>query len=120
MVRRRVDLPAPLGPSTAVMPRSGTRRLTPSSAVTPPYATCRPSTSSTGAASFRRGQLITEVCAGHRRVVLHVVRRPRSDHAAEVKNVHATANRHHEVQPVLDEGDRHPVAQPTQKIGEVF
>src|SRR5713226_3288453 len=109
MVRRSVDFPAPFGPSTAVIPRSGTERLTPSSAVTPPYATRSDSTASIGA--LRRGKPLAQVGVRDRLVALNGRRSTGGDEPAEVEDVDLLADGHDEVEPVLDQCDRHPGAQ---------
>src|SRR5579859_1154218 len=119
IARSSVDFPAPLGPSTAVMPWFGTRRLTPSNAVTPPYATRNVSTSSIGPPVGRGRDFSPEICVGDGLVMPHLLRRAGSDEAAEVKNVDALTYRHDEIEPVLDESDRHPAAQRSEQLRQL-
>src|ERR1700688_261183 len=112
MVLTRVVLPAPLAPSTAVTLPSGTDSDTLSSAMTPPYATVRSLISS-------MSDLLSEVCVGDLGVGADRVGQARRDHLAEVENGDGVAHRHHHVDVVLDQRDRHPRAQRAQHLDQI-
>src|SRR4029077_11794472 len=113
MVLTRVVLPAPLAPSTAVMLPSGTDSETLSSATTPPYATVRSLISS-------MCDRLPEVRVGDIGVGADVCRRARCDHLPEVEHGDAVTDRHHHIDVVLDERDRHARPQRAQEVDQLI
>src|SRR5215208_1486295 len=98
IARSVVVLPAPLAPSSATISPSFTSSETPCSALTGPYraSTLRSSSS---------GIFLAEVGLDDGGVRAHLGGCPLGDLAAEIEDVHAVGDRHHEVHVVLDEQD---------------
>ena len=98
------------------------RRLTPSSAATPPYETLSSSTSSIGLSLHdSRRELLAEVGIRHRLVLLHALWRAGRDDAAEVKSREPRSQTFMiQIQSVLDQGNRHLRAKGAQQVGELL
>ena len=129
MILVSVDLPAPLGPSSAITAPLGTVRSTPRSTSIRPYAACTSTTSrigtlmprdrrdrrvarprevgrvSSGSALGRAVVGVAEVGLLHAGVVADLGRGAGGDHRAEVEDVDLVADRHHQVHVVLDHED---------------
>src|SRR5688572_10358465 len=92
---RRVDLPAPLGPSSATVSPFSTASETSCSTGAAPYEACRSESRS-----------IAKVGLHHRRMRAHFVRRAFGDARAEVEHYHAAGERQQEAHVVLDQQNR--------------
>src|SRR5580698_2657746 len=103
MLASSVDLPAPFGPTTQVIPPSATVIETSCSTSPPPYPDTRPSTTSAGSPPgdivvlLRRAEIGVE----HPGIAPDDVRRARGDHRPVVEDRHLAAQAHHEVHVVL-------------------
>src|SRR5919197_3064389 len=111
-VRSSEVLPAPLAPRTAVMLPWATSNDTPFSARTGPYAVSSSSTCSI--------DLDSEIGVEHALVGLDLGGRPVRDAAAEVEHDDAVADRHDEVDAVLDEQHRHVAAEGADALAQLL
>src|SRR5262245_40075034 len=114
IVASSVDLPQPFGPTTQVMPRSATVRLTLCSTSPPPYPAVSPSMTSAAAAPLV-GPVIAflritfrgaEVSVEHAGVGPDRRRRAGRDDRAVVEHRDVMAQAHHELHVVLDNQER--------------
>src|SRR5690348_15677690 len=96
-----VDLPAPLTPTTATIVAGGTEKLSPWSTSSDSYP-ARISVSSSISGVRLRG---AEVGADHQRVVLHRLRRARSDDTPGVHHHNLVAHAHDQGHIVLHDHD---------------
>src|SRR5688572_14172832 len=92
---RRVDLPAPLGPSSATVSPFSTASETPCSTGAAPYEACRSESRS-----------IAKVGLHHGGLRAHFLRRAFGDARAEVEHHHAAGERQQEAHVVLDQQHR--------------
>src|SRR5947209_7262349 len=104
MIAMIVDvLPAPFGPSSARIERSGTAKVTSEAARTAPYPQLRCSTFSMGL------DALTEIGGTHVRLPHHVARQAVADHAAVRQHDQSAAGADNLLEIVLDEEDRDTV-----------
>src|SRR5215831_2447396 len=120
IVASRVDLPAPLGPTTQVIPPSGTVSDTPCSTSPPPYPATIPSRTRAAAraaggpgapGSPGSAGVIVVLCGAevgieHPRVPPDGLRRPGRDHRSVVQDRDTPADAHHEIHVVLHDEER--------------
>src|SRR5262245_13695631 len=125
-------LPAPFEPMMPTNSPARTSRSTPRTASMRPYATLRPSTLSSASliaarsASLRRHRLPgcklgaagAEIGLDHLRIVLHLRRAARRDHAAIVEDGDMIRHGHHHLHVMLDQDHGHAVVgeQPDQRL----
>src|SRR5579875_426010 len=132
IARRRVVLPAPLAPRTAVTDPAAACRLTPSSARIAPYSQTRSCTSSIAGAlslspprlrlrtSARRSRLLAQIGGYHARVAAHRRGITGRNHTPEVKRHEPFADVRHKLHVVIDKHHRHCAAQPVQQLHELL
>src|ERR1043166_684725 len=107
MVSSKVDLPTPLRPSTARLPRSGTSSEMPSSTTASPYPARTSSSTSSGSAMTRPVTAgLAEIDLAHARVGRDLVRCAFEEDAAARPYDDAARKPKHEVHVVLDEQHR--------------
>src|SRR5216684_1081016 len=98
IVRRRVDLPTPLRPSTARLPRSGNSSEIPSSTIEPPYPAHTSFSASKGSAMARPAK----IDLAHTRICGDFIGRTLEQDASADHYDNAAGEAKHEVHVVLD------------------
>src|SRR5450759_4311960 len=106
---KRVDFPAPLGPSTATSSWSPTSKVMPLNALIPPYEACRFSTLSTSILPIRR---FSEVGIYDGPVGLHFLRYSIADGPAKIEYSYPITDLHDHTHMMLDQEHRQVKAFP--------